>query len=296
MNLGLSLAAFRSFSLDQALEIYGRLADRYQLALFELNLQIPPGRPPVWPWEVPEERIRSFAGRFVTRGSHLPFFDLHPIAANRGIREESRKQLREAIDLSARLGMTYVVAHASGSCNGGAWKDEKLLWIDLFRDLAGQAGRQGLTFCIENGECLSRLDRLLEVIAEAGGETRACVDVGHAHQRLSGGGPIASRLLPRLDRWWPGSFRISRSMPYEPYGTLAGFLREAAPCIHHFHLHDCRARFDHLGLGEGAVDLGSLAPWLRRKPVILEIPRTSEAKFSLEIEKAADLMNGGGER
>jgi hypothetical protein len=44
MDLGLSLAAFYDFTLDEALDAYERLADLHRLTAVEANLQIPP-----WP-------------------------------------------------------------------------------------------------------------------------------------------------------------------------------------------------------------------------------------------------------
>ncbi len=295
MDLGLSLSAFYGFTLEEALETYGRLADRFGLTAFEINLQVRPGPVRKWPWDVPEERVRSFAERFPIRGAHLPFLDLNPIATNTGIREESRSQIQEAIELSARMEMTYVVTHASGSCNGGDWSVERSLWIDVFAEMVERAAGHGMTFCIENGECLVRLDRLLDVVETIDGDgARICVDVGHAHQRLWDHRRVASRLLPRLDQWWSRSFGLSRLMPYEAYGSLAGFLREAEPRIHHFHLHDRKGKTDHLGIGRGSVDLDSLASFLRRRPVILEIPGSSEAELAREIELAENLLERGG--
>ena len=71
-------------------------------------------------------------------------------------------------------------------------------------------------------------------------------------------------------------------------------MREAEEWIHHFHLHDRRGRVDHLGLGQGGIDLKALAPYLARKPVILEIPQTSEEGFVLELEMAQKLIRSGG--
>jgi sugar phosphate isomerase/epimerase len=297
MDLGISLATFHGFSLDEALAAYQRLADRFGLTAIEFNLQVRPGPASQWPWDVPIEKLKPLAGRFRHRGTHLPFIDLDPIAANAGIREESRKQLRLAIENSGRMEMSYAVVHASGGRSSPPWSQEKTLWLDVFGDLAERAATEGLMLCIENGARLVRLDRLLEVLETLDRDNLClCIDIGHAYQRLLDQGSIAARLLPRLDERWKRSFGISRLMPFEPYGSLADFLRSAEERVHVFHLHDRKGKRDHLPLGRGAIDLDSVAPFLKRRAVILEIPLRTEDDFAREIGLAREMVDGAGER
>ncbi|MCK4546495.1 MAG: sugar phosphate isomerase/epimerase [Candidatus Eisenbacteria sp.] len=292
MDLGLSLGAFHDFTLDEALEICRRLADRFHLTAVEINLQARPGPDMDWLRDVPEDKLRTFAAPFRHRGAHLPFVDLNLISTNTGIRDESLRQTQRAIEVAGRMGLTYVVVHASGFRPSFPWEKERPLWLDIFRQVGEWSGANGMVLCIENGARLVRLDRLLEIIEALDADrTRLCIDVGHAYQRLWGPRSIAARILPRLDRIWNGAFRIEKFMPFERYGSLAAFVREAGPWIHHFHLHDRKGQTDHIGLGEGAIDLEPLAPHLAEKPVILEIPRTSEEAFAKQIERALELVS-----
>jgi sugar phosphate isomerase/epimerase len=295
MDLGLSLGAFFDFTLDEALDAYRRLADLHRLTAVELNLQIRPGPNVESPWEIPEKRLWEFAAPFKYRGAHLPFIDLNLIATNEGIRAESMKQLRQAIGAAGRMDMTYVVAHASGFRPGLPWDQERSLWLDVFRRLREMTAVDDMTLCIENGACLVRLDRLIEIVETLNDDgIRLCVDIGHAYQRLWDPQSIASRILPRLDERWDGSFRIEKHMPFEAYGSLANFVSQAMPWIHHFHLHDRKGKTDHISLGTGAIDLVSLAPFFAKKPVILEIPQTSEEDLGREVELARVLIDSAG--
>ena len=295
MTLGLSLASFHGFTLEEALAAYGRLAAAERLSAVELNLQVRPGPDRVWPgaragaW--PEEALRGFLRPFSVRGVHLPFIDLCPVSRNEGIRRESRRQLEDALDLAVRLEMTYAVLHAPGAGVRLPWDEERAVWIEFFGTLLERASQGGVTLCIENGERLLHLGRLMDVagpLADRG--ARICIDTGHAYARIPDRRGFLSRLLPRLDRRWRGSFRIPALMPFEPWGSLRGFLEAHQGLVHHFHLHDRRGMRDHLGLGEGDLDLRAIAPFLRTRPVILEIPKTSEAELGEEIRKAKALL------
>jgi len=295
MDLGLSLATFHGFTLEEALGVYQRLADRFDLTVVEINLETQPGPATQWPRDVPLERLREFARRFRHRGAHLPFRDLNPIASNTGIREESRRQLAEALEVAARMGMTYVVSHAPGGRAGVGWVEERPMWLEVFGDLGRRAAGEGVILCVENGERLVRLDRLLDVVETLDQDhVRICLDTGHAHERLWEPDRFLSRLLPRLDQRWRGAFRVPALMPYERYKSLPGFLRRAEPWIHHFHLHDRRGKVDHVGLGQGGIDLPSLVSYLSRRPVVLEIPLRSEEAFAGQIEAFCGLVDGAG--
>lgn len=295
MDLGLSLGAFHKFGFQDALDAYKRLAERFDLTVVEINLEVRRGSIAHRPWDVPEDQLRAFAEPFRHRGVHLPFVDLNPISTNAGIREESLRQLRLGIEASSRMGMTYAVTHATGPRPGLPWSEESALWKDVFSELAELALEARLTLCIENGARLVRLERLLEVVKNLGlDHVRICLDTGHAHQRLWERGRIWSRILPRLDQRWKGAFRIPRHLPFESYGSLAGFLRQAERWVSVFHLHDRRGRTDHLGLGQGGIDFASLAPYLGRRPVVLEVPSTSEDALARQIELAQRLVDGAG--
>jgi sugar phosphate isomerase/epimerase len=287
MDLGLSLNCFHGWTLAAALRALERLAERFGVTALEVNLGVGPGAAP----GLPEAAVADLASRFPVRGVHLPFLGLSPVSSDPLFRGESLHRIHEALRLAGRLGSAYVVAHAPGSDLAVPWEEERPRWVKMFDDLARRCREAGMSLAVENAERLNHLDRLLEVVEPlAPRGVQLCIDVGHAHDRRSGGRLSASRAFSRLDGRWKGSFRIPAGMPYERWRSLASFLGEKEPLVHHFHLHDRRGRKDHLPLGEGTIDVRTIARFLAARPVILEIPSKTEADLEGEIRKARDLL------
>src|SRR5512143_2488837 len=63
---------------------------------------------PNWPRQAPSRAIAdSFQGRGLEVYMHSPTIDLNPASVNRGIREETERQLRESVDMAAVIGARF---------------------------------------------------------------------------------------------------------------------------------------------------------------------------------------------
>jgi sugar phosphate isomerase/epimerase len=67
---------------------------------------------PNWPRQAPQGTIgECLGGRGLEIYMHSPTIDLNPASLNRGIREETEKQLCESIDMAVAIGARYVTTH-----------------------------------------------------------------------------------------------------------------------------------------------------------------------------------------
>jgi sugar phosphate isomerase/epimerase len=67
---------------------------------------------PNWPRQAPVGAIaESFGGQGLEIYMHSPTIDLNPASLNRGIREETGKQLQESVDMAVAIGAKYVTTH-----------------------------------------------------------------------------------------------------------------------------------------------------------------------------------------
>jgi sugar phosphate isomerase/epimerase len=67
---------------------------------------------PSWPRLAPADAIAdSLRGRGLEIYMHSPTIDLNPASVNRGIREETERQLKESVDMAVTIGARYVTTH-----------------------------------------------------------------------------------------------------------------------------------------------------------------------------------------
>ena len=67
---------------------------------------------PNWPRHAPQDAIAaSLQGRGLEIYMHSPTIDLNPASLNRGIREETQRQLCESADMAVAIGARYVTTH-----------------------------------------------------------------------------------------------------------------------------------------------------------------------------------------
>lgn len=67
---------------------------------------------PMWPRQgLWRERIDSIGNDGLDVYLHSPTVDLNPASINRGIREETLRQLKETVDMAAGIGASYVTTH-----------------------------------------------------------------------------------------------------------------------------------------------------------------------------------------
>ncbi|HMK48389.1 MAG TPA: sugar phosphate isomerase/epimerase family protein [Methanocella sp.] len=139
---------------------------------------------PQWPREADARQIRdSFEGSGLEVYLHSPTVDLNPASVNRGIREETLRQLGEAVDMAAVAGAKYVTTHP-----GIVHKDKvRGVCIDYAMQVLGEAADDarsaGVTLSIENMP--SHRQFLCNTPEELAGFSSNCgcgvtIDVGHA--------------------------------------------------------------------------------------------------------------------
>ena len=139
---------------------------------------------PNWPRQAPTAAIAdSLRGRGLEIYMHSPTIDLNPASVNRGIREETGRQLRESADMAAAIGARFVTTHP-----GVVHKDKVRGFCSEFaRQVLGEAAdyarARGVTLSIENMPC--RPTFLCYGLEELRAFQRHCrcgitIDVGHA--------------------------------------------------------------------------------------------------------------------
>lgn len=192
---------------------------------------------PQWPRQADAHLIcATFAGRGVELYLHSPTIDLNPASVNTGIREETLRQLREAIDMARAAGAKYVTTHP-----GIVHKDKvRGICAEFARQVLGEAAdyarSAGVVLSLENMPASKQY--LGNTPEELGAFQAHCgcgvtIDVGHAN------------LCPE-----PGAFLKLQGISY-------------------LHVNDNNGERDqHLCPGEGVLDLSLLAGQER---LILEI-------------------------
>lgn len=141
---------------------------------------------PMWPrLGLGREKLGGAACGGLELYLHAPTVDLNPASVNRGIREETLRQLRESADMAADIGARYVTTHP-----GVIHKPIPRIWemctefaLQVLGEAADYAGGRGVGLSIENMPL--RPSYLCTSAAELDLFRRRCgcgvtVDVGHA--------------------------------------------------------------------------------------------------------------------
>lgn len=106
---------------------------------------------PNWPRHAPKDAIAaSLRGRGLEIYMHSPTIDLNPASLNRGIREETQRQLCESADMAVAIGARYVTTHP-----GFVHKDMvraicSEYALQVLGEAADYARGAGVTLSIEN--------------------------------------------------------------------------------------------------------------------------------------------------
>ena len=106
---------------------------------------------PSWPRVAPADAIAaSFRGKGLEIYMHSPTIDLNPASVNRGIREETERQLKESVDMAVAIGARFVTTHP-----GFVHKDVvRAICFEFALQVLGEAAdyarSQGVVLSIEN--------------------------------------------------------------------------------------------------------------------------------------------------
>ena len=247
MKLLASSLAYHPLSPDEAL--------KEALALGYEGLEIlcdPPWHPRGWPPDL----VRKLTAADATLSLHAPIADVNLISPHPAARAFAEAELARTLTLAAALGARGVTFHLGHRSTGvpyePPWEEAKA----AIRRLAARAKSLGIKLCLENDPespytLLSDLELFEKLLSELG--IPGTLDLGHAwiahHEK-------AFELIPSL-----------------------------LPLVHTVHLHDNRGDHDeHLGLGEGTLDLGRIWPLLTEVPaVVLEVKDPAGLARSLEL-------------
>ncbi|HTX44394.1 MAG TPA: sugar phosphate isomerase/epimerase family protein [Methanocella sp.] len=191
---------------------------------------------------------------------HGPFSDLNPASLNDAIRDETIRQIKQCVELSADFSRIVVVHPGILSPLGSQMPDRA--WarnVDALGELCRHAEEHGVTLCLEN---MPNMEKLLcrtppETFGMAeSGNSGITFDVGHANTM----------------------------------GNTGDFLREREKFTH-VHIHDNNGKKDeHLELGRGTVDWGRVLPELKdfKGMAVIEARSLEEGRRSLEYVRSRE--------
>jgi sugar phosphate isomerase/epimerase len=106
---------------------------------------------PNWPRHAPKDAITdSFRGRELEIYMHSPTIDLNPASLNRGIREETQRQLCESEDMAAAIGARYVTTHPGFVHKEMVWAICREYTLQVLGEAADYARSLGVILSFEN--------------------------------------------------------------------------------------------------------------------------------------------------
>jgi sugar phosphate isomerase/epimerase len=106
---------------------------------------------PNWPRQAPAAAIAaSFRGQGVEVYMHSPTIDLNPASLNRGIREETGRQLRESVDMAVAIGARFVTTHPGLVHKEMVRAVCREFTLQVLGEAADYARSAGVTLSIEN--------------------------------------------------------------------------------------------------------------------------------------------------
>ena len=294
MIIGASLGSFKGLKIEEAIGLYSKLSEDFNLNSVEIRFEKEEERPSLWPWEV-NNRLVDFLEEFEVTGAHLPFVYLNPISPNPKIRNESINQLKDAIERASEIGMNYTVMHARGFTHGLIHEQQMEEWKEVIKALAEHAEDNSILLTLENADFLSNLKELVSMVKEINSKwLKMTLDIGHAHLRsvppLSSY-PVGELALRAMDIFLP--FFIKKNMPYEEYGSVKNFIKSEHDLIANVHIHDYNGRSDHIAIGEGKIDFSFLADFKKnfKGPYIFEVEFENHYKdFEKNYIKFKELM------
>lgn len=140
---------------------------------------------PMWPRAGLWQRIQGMGNNGLDVYMHSPTIDLNPASVNKGIREETLRQLKETVDMAATINASYVTTHP-----GIVHRPERRI-LDMCREFAIEvlaeasdyAKASGVTLSIENmphrKTYLCGTSEELDIFRQRCG-SNVTIDVGHA--------------------------------------------------------------------------------------------------------------------
>lgn len=188
---------------------------------------------------------------------HGPFSDLNPASVNDAIWNETVRQIKQCVELSADFSRIVVVHPGSLSPLGSQLPDQA--WtrnVDALKELSRHAEDHGVKLCLENMPDLEKLlcrtpSEIFGMIESVGSDSLGMTfDVGHANTMRN----------------------------------VSEFLKEKGKFTH-VHIHDNNGKKDeHLELGKGKVGWGRVLSELSdfKGMMVIEARSIEEGRRSLE--------------
>jgi sugar phosphate isomerase/epimerase len=197
--------------------------------------------------ESEKTRLRAVVKRFLHVTTHLPYYpDFRPIAADRAIRDKSRRELLRSVDDSGFWGASVATIHVVSEKNV-PFREAKAELVELYRELGDRAAKYRTRLAIETTRPYSAAEYLSLVEAVGRDNVGATVDTGHMS--------FFDKDLPfaKEERSTPAAIRRYNDL-------LLEIVRSLGPKLFHFHVHDVRASDwrDHYVPGTGIVDFPRL--------------------------------------
>lgn len=186
-------------------------------------------------------------------------------SADEGVRRQSIRHYRDALEACVLLGARLMVVHAGSQYALGEAAEAARRAADSVGQIVGDAESMGITLVIENlpgGYVLESGGEVRSFVDGFGTPTvRACYDSGHAH--ITGG--------------------------------AVGAIEALAPVLAHLHIHDNDGTGDqHRMLGLGSIDWQAVGDALRvagyRGPALLELPLPEGHTAISMRDRALELM------
>ena len=205
--------------------------------------------PDRYPWVVVERftaeekaRLKAAAQKFRHISVHLPYGPLmRPLAPDAKVREESRRELRRALDDGAYLGAKLANIHVlteAGLDFGTALPE----LVNLYREMGDYARARGMRLAIEITRPYTAAEylRLIEAIAHP--NVGGCIDTGHVHF-------FAELATAKQTRQESDSVRAYNDL-------LIDLVQKLGPKLFHLHLDDLRRADwrEHFVPGSGIID------------------------------------------
>jgi sugar phosphate isomerase/epimerase len=202
---------------------------------------------------------------------HCPVLDVNIASPNRGIREESLRQYRAALDLAKELGARLVVLHPGRKSSpreaaAAHWSYQ----VEAMGRILPYAEELGVVAAVENMDSdqalysvqqWAHLDQLFADCASA--QRWVCLDTAHLQDT----------------------------------SAVLSFIHQAGPCIAHVHLSDATGQHLHLPVGQGSLDIPRIVSALHSAGYqgiySLEcfIPNNTPEKLGAELARVKELLS-----
>jgi len=274
--IGIALGLLRPQPLPETVAAFLELRAEHPLAAAELHLETQL-YPAAMRLEVSGDhlQVRQLRRKVEILGVHLPFMAMDPLSPSPTARLEAHQRLRNCLLAAARLEADYAVCHCRSGHdhNTTPTGDTAKLWQPLVDDLAEQAEKCGISFCLENADSLRRPAEIQSLIAACPSAVGSCLDVGHLYERIYPPQTWRRRALYYFDRYAPRPFAIRTGLPLEKWGEWPQVLCAMRPSPTCIHLHNHNGRSAHQLLSRGAIDLrplGVLSDLIQNIPLIIE--------------------------